>query len=378
MGNTLCNNRGKGAINNTRRMPVRTRSASRAPTINETSSSEDEVVLRRRGSSSSLLSPSNSDSENERGTPSKQKRTRAKKFTRSISSVSTSEKNKKTPTNNDTFDVEAYLEKRVMTSAQEYFNAITMVPGMVCALYIILSGCWMASHHRHYQEDDGEGKEDSGWVTEMASEIFGFGNEHGLFQSMGCINSSTFPAVTALPPLALVAGALGNLVHSPVSIYYHWKCATTIEPSQRIIHWARRADNASIHFASICASYATSGRMDYCLLNLIFNVDCMFKQLGKEVHPRRNQMRLGCSILMYLLPVLVNGHYALFGQFILMFGLGGYLFGAYPVGGWSHGLFHIVLSFLPYLVFQAAIPLPSSQEQIKLAVNCAGMAVGQP
>ena len=359
-------------------MPVRTRSASRALTINESSSSEDEFVLSRRGSSSSMSN--NSDSENERGTPSKQKRTKVKKFTRSISSVSTNKKDKLTTTNNnDTFDMEAYLEKRVMTSAQEYFNAITMIPGMICSVYFILAGCWVASHHRHYQEGDGDQSEGSGWVADMTSELFGFGNnEHGLLQSMGCINSSTFPALTALPPLAIVMGALGNLVHSPVSMYYHWRCATNVEPSERITCWARRADNASIHFASICASYATSGRMDYCLLNLIFNVDSMFKQLEKEVHPRRNQMRLGCSILMYLLPVLVNGHYALFGQFILMFGLGGYLFGAYPVGGWSHGLFHIVLSFLPYLVFQAAIPLPSSQQQIKLAVNCADMAVGQP
>lgn len=348
-------------------MPVRTRSAARALDVYEQGAS------RRSSSCSSTSSDGSSDNEQGKSGIRKQSR-KQQKFTRSISSVGKGgqDDNKEPLKKLDTFDVKAYLDKRLMTTTQEYFNAITMVPGICVSLYFVLSGCWTATHHQHgefYQQDDNK------W-TDMAHELFGI--ESG-WESYGCINSSLFPALTALPPLTIVAAALGNLVHSAVSIYYHITCATTLTGGERITHWTRRLDNASIHFASIGASYATSGRLDYCLLNLIYNVDCMYKQLEVEVHPRRNQTRLAGSILLYVLPVLVRGDYTLFLQFLLMFSLGGWLFGCYPYpfGGYAHGLFHLVLAFLPYLVFQAAIVLPSTQAQINLAVKCAEKAVGE-
>ena len=77
------------------------------------------------------------------------------------------------------------------------------------------------------------------------------------------------------------------------------------------------------------------------------------------------------SILMYTLPVLLQGHYLLYCKFLLMFILAGYSFSKYPIGGWSHTLFHAFLSFLPYLMFSAAVLLDSSQAQINLAAHCA-------
>ena len=355
-------------------MPVRTRSAARALALdvsNSSSSSLDEPT-RRSSSCSSTSSESSSDNECGKSGIRKQSR-KQQKFTRSISSVGKGgqDDNKEPLKKLDTFDVKAYLDKRLMTTTQECFNAITMVPGICVSFYFILSGCWTASHHQHGQIDysDYQQQDDNKW-TDMAHELFGI--ESG-WESYGCINSSLFPALKALPPLTIVAAALGNLVHSVVSIYYHITCATTLTSGERITHWTRRLDNASIHFASIGASYATSGRLDYLLLNLIYNVDCMYKQLEVEVHPRRNQTRLAGSILLYVLPVLVRGDYTLFLQFLLMFSLSGWLFGCYPYpfGGYAHGLFHLVLAFLPYLVFQAAIPLPSTQAQINLAVQCA-------
>lgn len=346
-------------------MPVRTRSAARAQALDISNSSSSSSSSLDESSSTS----SDGSSDNERGKSGIRKQSRKQqKFTRSISSVGKGgQDDNKEPLKKllDTFDVKAYLDKRLMTTTQEYFNAITMVPGICVSLYFVLSGCWTATHHQHgefYQLDDNK------W-TDMAQELFGI--ESG-WESYGCINSSLFPALTALPPLTIVAAALGNLVHSVVSIYYHITCATTLTGGERITHWTRRLDNASIHFASIGASYATSGRLDYCLLNLVYNVDCMYKQLEVEVHPRRNQTRLAGSILLYVLPVLVRGDYTLFLQFLLMFSLSGWLFGCYPYpfGGYAHGLFHLVLAFLPYLVFQAAIPLPLTQAQINLAVQC--------
>jgi len=250
-------------------MPVRTRSAARAQALDVSNSSfssfDKQGACGRRSSSCSSSTSSESSSDNECGKSGirKQSRKQQKFFTRSISSVGKGgqDDNKEPLKKLDTFDVKAYLDKRLMTTTQEYFNAITMVPGICVSLYFVLSGCWTATHHQYdefYQQDDNR------W-SDMAHELFGI--ESG-WESYGCINSSLFPALTALPPLTIVAAALGNLVHSVVSIYYHITCATTLTGGERITHWTRRLDNASIHFASIGASYATSGRLDYCLLNL--------------------------------------------------------------------------------------------------------------
>lgn len=47
------------------------------------------------------------------------------------------------------------------------------------------------------------------------------------------------------------------------------------------------------------------------------------------------------------------------------------LFVKYPFGGWSHGLFHLILAFLPHLAMKAAVALEPSQHQILLAAKCA-------
>lgn len=261
-----------------------------------------------------------SDGDYEVGSSSKHRRSstsRRKKYTRSISSASSSSstgQNSAEP--KKFFDAKAYLDKRVMTEMQERFNAITMIPGMVYSVYFILAGCWLTAGNQLVNVQP----EQSSELADIAREAFG--NEHGWMENFGCINSSLFPSLTALPPLTVVAGALGNLLHSPFSMLYHWKYATTIEPSKRIEHWSRRLDHASIHVGAACAAYAISGRMDYFLLNAAFNLDCAYRQCEEKVRPRRNLVRLMLAILLYVLPVLVYGHYFLFLQFALMFGVG--------------------------------------------------------
>ena len=333
---------------------------------------EDEILVRRRSSvvpkstadsdtqSEDSQDDSRSSSDYECGSTTRRKSTglinqsrRVDKLTRRLSSFSHGDPSK--------FNAEEYLDKRVMTDTQEWCNAITMLPGMLYAIHFILAGCWV-------QEDN---IFQSNGRFNMAP-----GNEHDWVEGVGCISCYLFPYLTALPPLPVFAAALGMVGHSPFSMFYHWKCATTIKPSMRIKHWSRRVDHSFIHFASACASYATTGSKTYFLLNAIFNLDSAFRQFEEKICPRRNVTRIGLSIILYILPVLLNGHYFLVFQFGILFGLGGWLFVGYPLGGWSHAMFHLCLAFLPHLVISAAMQLESSQTQIELALHCADSVAG--
>ena len=260
-----------------------------------------------------LEQSSDSDSDIERGTPPKQpgrSTPKSKSMTRSLVS----------PSKKEGFDAEAFLQKRVMTPNQERFNAITMIPGMVYSLYFILAGCWTLCDH---QDDSiSQLSETSDWA-DMKWEAFG--SEHGWRGSFGCMDSTELPYLMVVPPLPVVAAAAGTLVHSPVSIIYHWFYATSIEPSYRVKHWSRRLDHAFIHFLSACAAYATSGRVDFFLLNAAFNMDCAYKHFEEKVHPRRNLYRIALSVSLSILPVLMRRAYFLLLQFIVMFAVSGWV-----------------------------------------------------
>jgi hypothetical protein len=277
----------------------------------------------QRIAESALVPKRTSDSDSsdtEGGSPNKQQKNglsvpRAKNIARRVSSENGVPS--KFPTKEDNFDAEAFLDKRVMTANQERFNAITMIPGMIYSLYFILAGCWIKGGNDHHDGSPFHQSENSSWSV-MAREAFG--NENGWRDSFGCIHSSSFPRLTALPPLPVVAAAVGILVHSPFSMMYHWKAASSIEPSYRVKHWSRRLDHAFIHFASACAAYATSGRFDFFLLNAAFNLDCAYRQFEEKVRPKRNLNRIASSVFLYLLPVLMYKQYFLFFQFFVMFG----------------------------------------------------------
>jgi len=270
------------------------------------------------------------------------------------------EKNKNRP--KDKFDAKAYLDDRVMSPLQEACNALSMLPQIIFSAYFVLSGSWAkgATANMDYPII----RQRSNWLTTF------LGDEYGWAENLGCISHPLFPHLTAVPPPAVMVVALAGMVHPIFSIVYHSYCMK-LEPSKRIPHWSRRLDHAFIHFASACASYGTTGRIDYFILNVFFNIDCAIKQFETKICPKRNVTRVGISILMYTLPVLLHRHYVLYCKFLLMFILAGYSFSKYPIGGWSHTLFHVFLSFLPYLMFSAAVLLDSSQPQINLAAHCA-------
>ena len=77
------------------------------------------------------------------------------------------------------------------------------------------------------------------------------------------------------------------------------------------------------------------------------------------------------SILAYTIPILNRGDLVLFAECWFVLFLSGYCFIAYPLRGWSHAVFHLIICFLPPLLMEAALDLPSSQPYLETAVMCA-------
>mmetsp|Transcript_8736 Transcript_8736/g.25923 ORF Transcript_8736/g.25923 Transcript_8736/m.25923 type:complete len:375 (-) Transcript_8736:1355-2479(-) len=251
-------------------------------------------------------------------------------------------------------EVGKYMAGREMSPFQERMNALTVLPSTYYCIMFFLSGSWLT---KTFIEDHGNrGMQD---VT---------------FDHSQCISSSLFPNLHALPPLQVLAAAIGILCHAPFSMIYHWKYAHRLPAGlPRTTHWSRRMDQAMIHFCSACMSYSTSGRFDFFLLNTLFNIDSMYRQFLKQVIPKRNQRRIGLSILFYNLPILMKDLLS-FSKLGVLFALGGWLFGQYPIGGWSHSAFHVVMAFVPPIIFAFALKLPASQPQLHIAAQCAVLA----
>eukprot|EP00978_Attheya_sp_CCMP212_P031090 scaffold116281_cov54-Attheya_sp.AAC.2 len=249
----------------------------------------------------------------------------------------------------------AYVSKRDMTPTQERWNAITILPNPFVCVYFLLAGMWVSDELIMEAQD------------RVLSE---FNNE----RMSECFSSSRlFPHLYAMPPLPLIAIVAAIVVHAPFSFLYHWTYAHRLPPGMgRIEHWSRRLDNSFIHVASALISYGTSGQLDYFLANLLFNMDCIYRQLFEpKVIPRRNQSRIFLSMVGYTWPVLRNGQVGLYLQIWAVLAISGWLFAAYPIGGWSHSAFHIGIAMLPPLLMKAALALPSSQDPIHFAAQCA-------
>lgn len=227
------------------------------------------------------------------------------------------------------FDLNDYMSKRRMTKFQEQLNALTMLPFPVVCLWYIYTGQW-----RQFVVETEEG-------------------ESCLYNTHDNTNSTWLPPT----PLPVLAVALGFLLHSPFSFLYHWKYAHTLPPGKdRTLHWSRRLDQAMIHVCSTCLCYATTpNHIPYVLWNALYNIDCIRKHFSPTVavRPGRNQARIGLSLLAYTLP-LVSKNAVLFGQIWAIFFVAGFFFICYPIGGYSHALFHMILVAVVPLLFQAA------------------------
>lgn len=252
-------------------------------------------------------------------------------------------------------EVGKYMAAREMTPFQERMNALTILPSTYYCIMFFLSGAWLSNS---FIEDHTSGVIDG-----------------STFDDSQCIYSSRLPNLHALPPLPALAAAIGIVCHAPFSMIYHWKYAHRLPPGlARTTHWSRRMDQAMIHFCSACMAYSTSGRFDFFLVNALFNMDCIYRQFLTEVKPKRNQLRIGMSIVAYTIPILKSGDFLFFSELFALYALGGWLFSQYPIGGWSHSAFHIVMTLVPPMLIANALELPASQTQLEVAAQCAILA----
>jgi len=252
------------------------------------------------------------------------------------------------------FDLKSteYLNKRgTMTPLQEKINGLTTLPaGIYCAMFC-LTGSWLSQTMIHQTRQEAAAGSD--------------------FQGDGCISISWLPNLHAMPPLPVIAGAMSMILHMPFSFMYHFIYAHQLSSTARIDHWSRRMDQTMLHVYSSLLSYAFSGRVDFFLVNLMLNVDSIAKQWEKQIIPRRNQTRLILSILCFTLPILESGDYDYFGRLWGIMAIAFGVFAAYPFGGWSHTVFHLIFLYIPPMMMTYIPTLLASQDQLQLAAQCA-------
>lgn len=170
-------------------------------------------------------------------------------------------------------DLGAYMSRREMSPFQERMNAITILPNPIYCLYFILAGHWIRP------------------VIEQADESVA-SIDDGL--SLSCLESASSANwwswfqlghyLPSLPPPTIVAIWFAITFHAPFSFLYHYKYAHEIADStQRVAHWSRRMDHSAIHAASALLAYGTSGSYKYLLANLLFNMDCIYRQFQSKV-----------------------------------------------------------------------------------------------
>jgi hypothetical protein len=242
-------------------------------------------------------------------------------------------------------DVTKYMERREMTAFQERCNALTMIPSPLWCLCYILNGNWIPNN-----DDKGDGDVRNLVVVDKSLEA----DDPLSSLPHDCIDSTWFPRLHALPPWPILLIALGIILHAPFSFIYHWCFGSKLNATQRSLHWSRRMDQSFIHVCSALVSFATSGSWPYFLGNIVFNADCIYRQFLPTVRPRRNQARIGISIVLYMAPLWKRGLLELFCKAWAVILVSSWFFVTYPLKGWSHTAFHLLICFLPPLLMEAA------------------------
>ncbi len=253
--------------------------------------------------------------------------------------------------------------KRQMTSNQELWNALTMIPTPTYCLYFCLSGQWLTQN-------------DIDQVVTSNSAIA----DWGLLSSGGsssCIQSSYLPNLHTIPPLTVLAMTIAACLHSPCSMYYHLLCAYKLPPGpKRMDHWARRLDQAMIHFMSFMFAFATSANSDYFLITMAFNIDCMYRLFQKGMRPKQTLYRMIAAFFIPVAPLVFRGEWWIVMKLVIIYGISGWLFSAYPLGGWSHGAFHLVCFLSNPILIRSSLGLDVDvvRSCIDMAVKCSLVA----
>mmetsp|Transcript_9914 Transcript_9914/g.21039 ORF Transcript_9914/g.21039 Transcript_9914/m.21039 type:complete len:353 (-) Transcript_9914:28-1086(-) len=257
---------------------------------------------------------------------------------------------------------EKYADKRSMTPFQEKINAVTILPSAILCIYYMVSGKWILPE-----------------TVEMAMQALENSTSAQQFNllSGGCINWALFPRLTYMPPPTILSISIGVLLHCPCSFIYHWFYAANPNPTERFKHWSRRLDHSAIHACSILWSYSIScGSVPFVVFNLAYNADCIRRHFEEEIKPRRNQLRIIGSMLLYTSPLLFmqdddGSRLQLFRKVWGLFVVAVWFFAAYPVGGWSHAAFHIVMIGVPPLLLDMAAKMEADGDWSMAAAQCA-------
>jgi len=292
-------------------------------------------------------------------------------------------------------------KKREMTMTQEIWNAITMIPPPAYMLYFILAGKWLSQHQidlarASIMEEMAQGGEEGAggeWelsyqitsITSFLQSLFTNNNDNNDYDnnfSMAntCLTSSYFPNLHAIPPLPLLALALGVILHSPCSMLYHLLCAFTLDSGpKRMDHWSRRLDQAMIHFIGICWTYGTNGYKHghYFIIACIMNVDSIFRLFQDQVRPRRILYRMILAFALPIAPFLLHRDTILvFIKLVLIYTTSAWLFSKYPFGGWSHGFFHLLISVSNPITCWTVTAMMESEGFLEDAARCAVLKGG--
>jgi hypothetical protein len=259
---------------------------------------------------------------------------------------------------------EELLEKRArsrqMSGAQEVWNAITMLVTPAIGLYFIFSGMWVS--------------EDT--ILQAKEHLLGGTDDfEPLFEGVGrCINSTYFPNLYAMPPLTTISIVVGYLMHSPFSVYYHLLCAFKLPPGkQRLDHWSRKLDQAMIYVMSFFTCYGTSGSFQFAIVSMIFSIDSIYRLFQPVYRPKSILVRMIVAFLLPVLPAIVYGHHEQARQFFIIFSVAGWMFASYPLGGFSHGVFHLIAALSNPIQLGLSTMLSTSEEVIQIAASCAVM-----
>ena len=85
----------------------------------------------------------------------------------------------------------------------------------------------------------------------------------------------------------------------------------------------------------------------------------------------QTQLRIFVSLIAYTIPILRRGDIDTFLLVWMVLAPALWLFATYPIRGWSHTAFHIVVAFVPPILMVAAGELAASEQQIMKAARCA-------
>lgn len=145
----------------------------------------------------------------------------------------------------------------------------------------------------------------------------------------------------------------GVTCHFPASVAYHIACMKSISLNGGFdTTWFRCFDQTMIHFFSLCATIALSHSWVYGLtVGLIWNVYAivlLYTRAKTEVRHAR-MIRQMFSVMLYLTPVALRGHWFLWfqGWFVFISFSMCFVLDEIVFNGWGHPIMHCWLT--PYV-----------------------------